>query len=145
MQDTVKISCKKEHVRNKGSVNKFWIVNSTEEVVAKIEKINSRNTAESVSSFDFSTLYTMLEHVSLKEELGWVVRKAFAESGKKYLAVYKEKASFVNETREGTYKVTEETLVQMINFLIDNMVVEFEGSARRQCIGIPMARTAHLP
>jgi hypothetical protein len=68
----------------------------------------------------------------------WVVKRAIAASGKKQMSVYKDRAAWTDSAKEGTRTVSEKELVEMIVFLIDNMVVEHEGEVYRQCIGIPM-------
>ncbi len=48
-----------------------------DEVLDAIAKMNRRNAAKSVDSFDFSALFTGLEHTLLIEVLGEVVDMAF--------------------------------------------------------------------
>ena len=51
---------------SKSKASRYWIVDSTEETVAKIERVNRRNAAKTVSSHDFATLYKNLKHDDLK-------------------------------------------------------------------------------
>ena len=99
VQKQLQRQCGLERAGDRSKAKRFWIVNSTEEALAKVKQVNSSNTAKTVDSFDFSTLYTVLEHESLLRELEWVVRKAFASSGKQYLAVYERTASFVHSAK----------------------------------------------
>ena len=92
----------------------------------------------SVGSFDFSTLYTKLEHVSLKEKLRWAVSKAYASSGKKKLAVYETSARWVDRERESTVVIEAEELADVVDYLVDNLDVEYGGQAYRQHVGVPM-------
>ena len=50
-------------------IKSFWIIQNNQPVIQSISKINSRNSAKCVSSFDFSTLYTMLPHDKLLDVL----------------------------------------------------------------------------
>lgn len=45
---------------------------------------------------------------------------------------------FVKNTSNSKKKYTEEEIIKMINFLVDNIYVEFGGKIFQQTIGIPM-------
>ena len=42
--------------------NKFWILQNTEPILDKIKNIKRRKGAKSISTYDFSTLYTKRPH-----------------------------------------------------------------------------------
>ena len=46
-------------------VNTFWVVQNNKPITDAINKLNERNKANSISTFDFSTLYTKLPHNKL--------------------------------------------------------------------------------
>ena len=46
-------------------LNKFWVVQNSFPIVNKLDKINMKNNAKSISTFDFSTLYTKIPHNQL--------------------------------------------------------------------------------
>ena len=56
----------------------------------------------------------------------------------KYLVVGRENAYFVRNYTESSRKYTENDIVNMLDFLIDNIFVEFGGRVFQQTIGIPM-------
>ena len=114
VQQEHKVKCFEE----KGRFHKFWVVGSTEEVLAKVERVNARNTAQTVDSFDFSTLYTNLDHETLKNNLRWVVKDAFQRKGQSWkLAVYEKDAKWVKNPRKGTKVVGELRLLRMRGYL----------------------------
>ena len=122
----------------KDKFHKFWIVGSTEEVLAKVERVNARNTAHTIDSFDFSTLYTNLEHTVLKKNLRWVVEEAFKRKSGFKLAVYEKEAKWVKNPRQETKVVSQARLLWMLSYLIDNAMINYGGVVYKQCIGIPM-------
>ena len=124
--------------QSKSKISKFWIVKSSDEVLEKVASVNARNVAISVGSIDFSTLYTSIVHESLVRELKWVVRKAFKDSSKRRIAVYKERAQWVDKPKESTKSVGEEELIEMIKYLIGSTAFEYGGVVWSQWIGIPM-------
>jgi len=66
VQEEMKRVCEQERRESRSKVSKFWVVESTDEVVSKIGLVNGRGAARSVDSFDFSTLYTKLQHRELR-------------------------------------------------------------------------------
>ena len=59
------------HLKSKfyTNINCFWVVKNSFPVIEKLNKINKRKGAKCISTFDFSTLYTKIEHSSLINEL----------------------------------------------------------------------------
>jgi len=131
VQQELKRSCAKERNESKSGVSKFWIVKSADEVLARIESVNLRNVARNVGSIDFTTLYTGIDQDSIVKELRWVVRKAFRDSGKKRIAVYKERAKWVDIPKEGTKSGEEGELLEMIEYLIRNIAFEYGETVDR--------------
>ena len=56
----------------------------------------------------------------------------------KYLVLGREGPYFVSEHSDSKSKYTEEDIVRMIEFLVDNIFVVFTGKVFQQIIGIPM-------
>ena len=91
---------------------------------------------------DFSTLYTTIPHDKLKSRLCNIIRQAFRfKNGKKryeYIVVGYNSTYFVKDHSNAKHKYTENDIVRMIDFLIDNIFVECGGEIFQQVIGIPM-------
>ena len=130
--------CNTEKWKRKTKLEKCWIVKSTEDVLRKIDRANERNKAKDVGSFDFSTLYTKIEHEALLAEMKWLIRGAFEDSGKKKIAVYSKEAKWVDQGREGTKTVDEKELIEMVEYLVTNMMIIYGDKVYSQWIGIPM-------
>ena len=81
----------KEHVerycdktfQNSG-INLFWSIKNSGEVLTKLQ--NKRNAASSISTYDFSTLYTTLPHNLIKDKLSDLINKTFSREKKLFLA-----------------------------------------------------------
>ena len=67
-----------------------------------------------------------------------VITRAYEGMGKEYISVYRTQAKWVNSHKESTKAYTKDQLIEMINFLIDNVYVTCGDSLFRQAIGIPM-------
>ena len=71
----------------------FWIEHVLFHATRKLKDIGYQ--ATSLSTYDFSTLYTTLPHNLIKEKLlDWIERTFYKEEGKLYLACNDKKAFF---------------------------------------------------
>jgi len=117
----------------------MWIVQNSMEVRHSLEK-KGRNLA----TYDFSTLYTSIPHEALKDKLAQVVMKAFKGNKKKFIRVTSKSARWNNENKKMSNNIDCDTLIKMIDWLIDNTFVTIGSSVFKQVIGIPMAQTVLL-
>jgi len=83
-----------------------------------------------------------IPHPNLKSRLKDLVTNSFrAKSGKRrysYIVIHGLKAYFVKDHTNSKTKYTEHDIVNMINFLINNIFIEFGGRIFQQTVGIPM-------
>ena len=66
-------------------VKTFWTVQNNKQVIDSIAKLSKRNKALSVSTFDFSTLYTKIPHSKLLHVLNDLIDFCFKGGGKSFL------------------------------------------------------------
>ena len=74
----------------KGQVNIFWSIKNSGEVLNKLKSGGFR--ATSLSTYDFSTLYTTLPHNLIKEKLLNLTEWTFKREGSPYLACNERQA-----------------------------------------------------
>ena len=78
----------------------------------------------------------------LKNRLANIIRNTFlSKNGNrryKYLVIGREDTYFVKEHSDSDKKYTEDDIIRMLEFLIDNIFVVFGGTIFQQRIGIPM-------
>ena len=100
------------------------------------------NHVTSIKSFDFSTLYTTIPHQKLKERLTSIIQNAFIfKNGNrryKYLVLGHEETYFVKEHSDSKNKYSEDDIIKMLEFLVDNIFVVFAGKVFQQTVGILM-------
>ena len=82
-------------------------------------------------------LYTSIPHDKLKDKLSQVVKKAFKGMNFKYIKVNSKFARWSKDNKGGN-TINCETLIEMIEWLIDNTFVTIGYSVFKQIIGIPM-------
>ena len=122
-------------------MNQMWILKNSKELIENLHSPHF-SSVHSIRSYDFSTLYTTIPHVNLKLRLSDIIKGAFFhKNGRrryKYLVIHPLGNYFVREHTDSTNKYTEDDIIQMLNFLIDNIFVVFGGMVFQQTIGIPM-------
>ena len=117
---------------SRNGVNNMWILKNSTSLLSSLDQLDVR-TATSVQTFDFSTLYTSIPHHLLKSRISNLVHNAF-----------RKKDGSVRNTHikiiyGGGYNMyTADNICKMIEFLIDNIFVQFGGRLFRQAIGISM-------
>ena len=117
----------------------MWILKNSKIFLSPLDQLDIR-TAKSVQMFDFSTLYTSIPHNLLKFRISNLVHSAFWKEGWGCkITVTRSREYFthdINGGRDNTY--TADDNCKMIEFLIDNIFVQFGGCLFHQVIGIPM-------
>ena len=112
-------------------VNNMWILKNSTSLLLSLGQLDVR-TAISVQTFDFSTLYTSIPHDQLKSRISNLVHNAFRKKDGSvrctHIKVIRAKEYFthdINGSRDNMY--TADNICKMIEFLIDNIFVQFGG------------------
>ena len=119
----------------------MWILKNSKELLEQLQSPNF-NHITSIKSFDFSTLYTTIPHQKLKSRLATIIRNSFIHKNGnrryKFLVLGREGPYFVKEHSDSKNKYTEDDIINMLEFLVDNIFVVFGGKVFQQIVGIPM-------
>ena len=105
----------------------------------RIRKTNYFSPAKHFDSFDFS-LYTSIPHDSLKIAFTTLVKEAYRVRSNEFLVVDKYGNAFWSDTPSTSYKtsIREDSLTEMMEYLIDNIYIRVGNKVFRQQVGIPM-------
>ena len=84
--------------------------------------------------------FNTLPHDKLKTRLKETIHKAFSHRnyGSKFVVLGYNSTYFSNKIQKGKTCYSEEQVVSMLEFLIDNIFVSFGGTPFEQVVGIPM-------
>ena len=140
---TSALSAIKHHIINycevaysNSGVNYFWSIDNTSKVLDKLKTLNNITT---ISTYDFSTLYTSLPHQQIKEKVKALIKWTFDRESKTYLVTRENNSFFSDKLYDKVYKSwTCNELCSAMYYIMDNIFVEFEDKIYRQVIGIPM-------
>ena len=125
-----------EKVYERSGKNLFWSINNSGEVLNKLKSRGFR--ATSLSTYDFSTLYTTLPHNLIKEKLLNLIEWTFKREGSPYIACNERQAFFTSEDTK-RYKLWScRNVFEALIYLLDNIYIRFGTKLYRQIVGIPM-------
>jgi len=119
-------------------INRNWLIKNNKPIIDSLDSINENGVARNVEIFDFTTLYTNLPHSDIKVAMDSVIKLAFKNSKKKYIAVYENSSRWVDKPRDGTFVFTVDELISATEFLLDNCYFTVGDSMYRQTIGVPI-------
>ena len=128
-----------ETVYSRSGINHMWILKNSKDLLDNL-KSRSFFQVSSIKTFDFSTLYTTLPHDKLKTRLKETIHKAFSHRnyGSKCVVLGHNSTYFSNKIQKGKTCYSEEQVISMLEFLIDNIFVSFGGTLFQQVVGLPM-------
>ena len=121
----------------------MWILKNSKELLDRLISPNFNNIT-SIKSFDFSTFHTTIPHDKLKSRLATcsIIRNSFMlKNGNrryKYLVLGHEESYFVKEHSDSKHKYSEDDIIKMLGFLVDNIFLVFSRKVFQQIVGIPM-------
>lgn len=120
-------------------IKTFWVIQNSLPVLNTLDKINSKNNAKTISSFDFSTLYTNIPHAKLLEELSGIIKFMFKGGTRSTISISKfGVANWTKYANNSQTKYDLDKILKAIKFLLDNCHFKFGNKLFRQVIGIPM-------
>ena len=125
-----------EKVYERSGKNLFWSIKISGEVLNKLKSRGFR--ATSLSTYDFSTLYTTLPHNLIKEKIINLIEWTFKKEGLPYIACNERQAFFTSEDTN-RYKLWScQNMCEALIYLLDNIYIRFVTKLYRQIVGIPM-------
>ena len=129
-----------ETAYSRSGVKQMWNLKNSKELLEHLKSSNF-NHITSIKSLDFSTLYTTIPHDKLKIILASFIRNSFIfKNGNRRfnLVLGHKEACFVKEHSDSKNKYSEDDIIKMLEFLVDNIFVVFSGKIFLQIVGIPM-------
>ena len=94
--------------------------------------------ASSLSTYDFSTLYTTLPHNLIKDKLVDLIERTFQREGSLYIACNDRNAFFTSDAVRNYNLWSCQKVCEALTFLLDNIYIRFGSKLYRQIVGIPM-------
>ena len=124
-----------------GSPPQYWSINNTEQM---LNKLNNCRQVFTVTSADFSTLYTSLEHDTVMVNMCSLIDLLFKNANKDYIHVNSK--SWVNysvQSSAATGKSFHKNEIKtLLEFIMKNTYVSFADIIFHQVKGIPMGGNA---
>ena len=125
-----------EKVCERSGKKLFWSIKNSSEI---LDKLKARDfNATSLSTYDFSTLYTTLPHNLIKDKLIDLIERVSQREGSPYLACNDRNAFFTSENPKKYHAWKCQNVCDAMTFLLDNIFIRFGTKLYRQVVGIPM-------
>ena len=119
--------------------NKFWVLQNCNPVLEALRHINKRQNAKSISTFDFSTLYTKIPHQKLIKELSEIIDFVFEYGRNSIIAISKfGKVYWCEKKPKSSISFSRNSLKMAVKYLIENCYFTVGTVVLRQAIGIPI-------
>ena len=114
----------------------FWSIKKSCEVLNELKSRGFR--ASSLSTYDFSTLYTTFPHNLIKDKLVDLIERTFQRECSLYIACNDRNAFFTSDA-VGNYNLWScQKVCEALTFLLDYIYIRFGSELYRQILGIPM-------
>ena len=125
-----------EKVYERSGKNLFWSIENSGEILDKLKARDFKST--SLSTYDFSTLYTSLPHNLIKDKLVDLIERTFQREGFIYLACNDKNAFFTSEKPKKYHAWSCQNVCDALTFLLDNIFIRFGTKLNRRVVGIPL-------
>ena len=103
-------------------------------------KLKSRGfRASSLSTYDFSTLYTTLPYNVIKDKLVDLIERTFQREGSLYIACNDRNAFFTSDAVRNYNLWSCQKVCEALTFLFDTIYIRFGSKIYRQIVDIPMS------
>ena len=122
--------------------NRFWVIKNSKPVLDRLQELNTKKRAKSISTFDFSTLYTKLPHKNLVEVLNSLVEFVFnggrktQDGNRKYITIERKECFFSRTKHDTSFTMIQ--VKMMVEHLVTQSFFTFGNLVFLQNIGIPM-------
>ena len=125
-----------ETVYERSGKNLFWSIKNSCEVINKFKSRGFR--AASLSTYDFSTLYTTLPHNLIKDKQVDLIERIFQRECSLYIASNDRHTFFTSDAAKYYNLGSCQKVCEALTFLLDNIYIRFGSKSYRQIVGIPM-------
>ena len=121
-------------VFQRSNLNYYWIIDNSLEFM---NKINDQNIYH-METFDFSTLYTALPHAEIKKNFSKIFQKVYNREAKPFINVNYKQANFSLSKSNNSCSLRVEDMMEILEFILDNIFVKHGNMIFQQTIGIPI-------
>ncbi len=126
-------------IHNNGGPNPFWSVVDSLSVLQKSKLIG---TAKSVSTFDFSAMFTNIPHGVLEKNLFWLAELCFKNAGGDKSVNIGYKNAYFSEEPKSKIILDKHEVKQLIHDVLTESYVTFASFIFKQIKGVPMGGNA---
>ena len=121
-------------VFERSQLNQYWILENSLEFLDNIQNKNINH----METYDFSTLYTALPHGEIKDKFAGIFNKVFKREAKPYINISYGRTYFSATKNKNGCSFSCIDLIEILDFILDNIYVKCGRKIFKQVIGIPI-------
>ena len=125
--------CEKTYERE--GINYFWSIKNSTEILNKLKTKGFQ--AATISTYDFSTLYTTLPHNLIRNQLVDLIENTFRREEALYFTCNEKRPFFTSEEHKKYELWSCQKVTDALIYLLDNTYIRFGSKLYRQNVGIP--------
>ena len=114
------------------------MLKNAEPVIDILKEINRKQNASTISTFDFSTLYTKIPHADLIDKLSKIINFVFKGGNNKFIRISKNGIAYWGCKSQSFPCFSKDSLKRAVSRLVTNCYFTVGNCVLRQSIGIPM-------
>ncbi len=118
-------------------INNMWILKNSQSLLQSISSSHI-DKYDSITTWDFSTLYTTIPHSDLIKRISGLINLTFDKNDGKKLLINERNAYFSDEDRTNYSSFSKKEFCKLFEFLMSNIYIKLGDEIFRQIIGIPM-------
>ena len=132
----------REKTYEREGINYFWSIKNSTEILNKLKTKGFQ--ASTISTYDFSTLYTTLPHNLIRNQLVDLIENTL-DVKKFFIWPAMNNVLFFASEEHKTYDLWScQKVTDALIYLLDNIDIRFGSKLYRQNVGIPMGTNCDL-
>ena len=112
----------------------YWIIDNSLDFMDNIRDKNINH----METYDFSTLYTALPHQEILRNFTKIFQKVFQREGKQFINISFQRTYFSSSGLSNGCSFRVEDMMEILEFILDNIFVKFGDRVFKQVVGIPI-------
>ena len=121
-------------VYDRTNLKYYWIIDNSLDFMDSIRDKNVNH----METYDFSTLYTALPHREILRNFSKIFQKVFQREGKQFINISYCKTYFSSSALTNGCSFRVEDMMEILEFILDNIFVRFGDRLFKQVVGIPI-------
>jgi len=121
-------------------IKRFWSIDSTQDALRLLQNVQKGGKLKSIITCDFSTLFTSLPHLTIVDNMTFLIDLCYKNSGKKYITCSKtgDRIRYTDTTHSEQLCYQSHELKELLITVLSETYIRYGEYIFRQKQGVPM-------